>query len=118
MGTNSGVLQPMAVITINGKRIEVNGSSVSIVNGVVSIDGVVVEGGLQGVVNIKWEGPLANLSVDGSVTCGDVAGNVSAGGSVHAGNIQGSATAGGSLHCQDINGSANAGGSIRCNNRR
>jgi len=108
----------MPVIVINGKRIESpSGSNLSVIDGVVSIDGVVVEGGLQGVVNINWEAPLVNLRADGSVTCGDVAGNVSAGGSVHAENIQGSASAGGSVNCQDIHGNANAGGSIHCSNR-
>jgi hypothetical protein len=115
-----GVVQSMPVIIINGKRIESpSGSNLSIVDGVVSIDGVTIEGGLQGVVEIKWEGPLINVRADrGSVTCGDVAGNVTAGGSVHAGNIQGSATAGGSLHADDIGGSVNAGGSVNCRSRR
>lgn len=48
-----GVPQPMAVITINGKRVEVTGSNVSINNGVISVDGVTVEGGLQGVVRVE-----------------------------------------------------------------
>ena len=107
----------MSVITINGNRIEVKGSHVSIVNGVVKVDGVTVESGLQGVVEVKWEGPIAILQSDASVTCGDVGGDVSAGGSVHSGNIQGGVNAGGSINCQDISGSANAGGSIHCNSR-
>jgi hypothetical protein len=114
---NFGVLRPMAVIIINGKRTEVKGSNVSIVNGVISVEGVTVEGGLQGVVRVEWEGPLANLNADGSVTCGDVVGNVSAGGSVHAGNIQSTVTAGGSVHAGDIAGRVTAGGSINCRSR-
>lgn len=108
----------MSVITINGKTIEVNGSHISISNGVVQVDGVTVESGLQGVVEVKWDGPIAILSTDASVTCGDVGGNVSAGGSVHSGNIQGSANAGGSIHAGDISGNASAGGSIKCRNCR
>lgn len=104
----------MSVIMINGKRIEVQGSHISIVNGVVKVDGVTVESGLQGVVEVKWEGPIAILNTDASVTCGDVGGNVTAGGSIHAGNIQGSAAAGGSIHAGDISGSVNAGGSVNC----
>ena len=108
----------MPVIVINGKRIETaSGSNVSIIDGTVTVDGVTVESGLQGVVRVEWEGPLANLRADGSVTCGDVAGNVSAGGSVHAGNIQSSVTAGGSVHAEDITGSVTAGGSIKCTSR-
>jgi hypothetical protein len=116
---NYGVVQSMPVIVINGKRIESpSGSNLSVINGVVKIDGVTVESGLLGVVKVEWEGPLANLQSDASVTCGDVAGNVSAGGSVHSGNIQGSVTAGGSVHADDINGSVNAGGSVNCRSHR
>ena len=106
----------MSVITINDKTIEVTGSHISISNGVVKVDGVTVESGLQGVVEVKWEGPIAILSTDASVTCGDVGGNVTAGGSVHSGNIQGSVNAGGSIHAGDISGNASAGGSIKCKN--
>jgi len=108
----------MSVITINGKCIEVKGSHISIVNGVVKVDGVTIESGLQGVVEVKWEGPIAILSTDASVTCGDVGGNVSAGGSVHSENIQGSVTAGGSVHAGDISGGVTAGGSIKCRSSR
>jgi hypothetical protein len=108
----------MSVITINGRCIEASGSgSISIINGVVKVDGVTIENGLHGVVEVKWEGPLANLQTDASVTCGDVRGNVGAGGSVHSADIQGSVNAGGSINCHDIAGSANAGGSIHCNSR-
>jgi len=108
----------MSVITINGKRIEVKGSNVSVVNGVVSVDGMTVESGLQGVVEVKWEGPVATLNTDASVTCGDIGGNVSAGGSVHSENIHGSVTAGGSVHAGDISGGVTAGGSIKCRSSR
>lgn len=108
----------MSVITINGNRIEVKGSHISITNGVVKVDGVTVESGLQGVVEVKWEGPLADLRSDASVTCGDVGGSVTAGGSVQAGDIQGSTAAGGSVHAGDILGIVNAGGSINCRSHR
>jgi hypothetical protein len=107
----------MSVITINGRRIEVQGSNVSVVNGVASVDGVVVESGLYGVVKVEWEGPLANLQSDASVTCGNVNGSVNAGGSVNCRDIQAPANAGGSIHAQNIYGNVIAGGSVHYTRR-
>jgi hypothetical protein len=57
-------------ITINGNSIQVSGNNVSIVNGVIKVNGVVVASDLTGEVNIKWEGDHpANLNSDASVSC-------------------------------------------------
>jgi hypothetical protein len=102
-------------ITINGVTVDVEGHNVSVANGILRVDGCVVQEGLTGVVTIKWEGDLANLQADSSVECNDVQGNVSAGGSIHCENIRGSVNAGGSIHCNDVAGPANAGGNIKAN---
>lgn len=70
----------MNVIVINGKRITVEGNNVSVVNNRVYVDGKeVTDSALSGIVEIKWEGPLATLRSDASVSCGHVNGNVMAG---------------------------------------
>lgn len=104
----------MGRITIDGRAF--SGNSVTIRNGVVTIDGVQQDGTLHGVVEVRVvEGVLGRLDCDGSVTCGEVAGNVSAGGSVKADNVKGNVSAGGSITCGEVGGSANAGGSVRMN---
>ena len=98
--------------TINGVKYE--GNNVSIVNGVVTIDGVVQSTDrLSGVVKIVVTGTLQSLKTDGSVTCGTVEGSVNAGGSVECGNVGGYVSACGSVKCDKVGGSVQAGGSIR-----
>src|ERR1019366_10154899 len=98
-------------VTIGGKTYTVN--SITIVNGRVTIDGVLQDDTVSGVVEIRvLEGTIGELRTDASVTCNDVTGNVQAGGSVHCDNVGGSVNAGGSINCDKIGGSANAGGSI------
>lgn len=78
----------MATINIGGRVF--SGRSVSIRNGVVTIDGVRQDGTLSGQVEIKiTEGVLERLEADGSVTCGEVRGDVMAGGSVRCGDVGG-----------------------------
>lgn len=102
----------MSVININGKRIEVQGNNISINNGVVTVDGVTVEEGLQGVVKVVWEGPLASLEADTSVECGDVHGDVRGGNSVTCKNVQGNVRAGNSVNCGKVGGNCRAGNSV------
>ena len=100
-------------ITINGQVFETDGSSQIVVNnGAVIIGGKVVVSGLSGVVQVKWEGPLASLRSDASVTCGDVTGNVDASGSVQCDHVDGSVSAGGSVNCRNVGGNIRAGGSV------
>ena len=99
-------------IVINGKQY--SGSSLSIINGRVTIDGV-PQGGeaVSGVVEVRiLEGIVHELHTDVSVTCQNVSGNVNAGGSVSCGAVLGSVNAGGSIHCSDVGGQASAGGSV------
>lgn len=100
-------------ITINGMTFETDGSAQIVVNnGPVTVGGKHVVGGLSGVVQVKWEGPLASLKSDASVTCGDVSGDVDAGGSVQSNNVNGSVSAGGSVNCGSVGGKIRAGGSV------
>lgn len=102
----------MATININGRTYR--GSSVSIIDGVVFIDGKQQEGAVSGVVEIRVvEGVLGELQTDASVSCGEVRGNVRAGGSVRCGAVGGSISAGGSVNCDAVSGSIRAGGSVR-----
>ena len=50
-------------ITINGKIIEVEGHNISIIGDSITVDGITIEKGLSGIVNVKFEGDLANLTV-------------------------------------------------------
>jgi len=100
-------------ITINGKVYEAPaGSSVTITNDTLYVNGAKVTDGLQGVVKVVWEGPLASLEAGGSVECGDVSGDVHGGNSVTCGNVQGNVRAGNSVTCGDIKGKVRAGNGV------
>jgi len=102
----------MATINIDGRTF--SGNSISIVGGVVKVDGKVQDGVLSGVVEIRIvEGVLGNLTTDSSVVCGAVQGNVAAGGSVTAERVSGNISAGGSVDCVVAGKAINAGGSVR-----
>lgn len=105
-------------ININGQSFEVSGSNVSITNGTVYVDGKEIINDLKGIVEIKWEGEVANINSQASVSvAGNVQGDIAAGGSISCGDIlTGNAKANGSITCSDIHGDAKAGGSIKCNN--
>lgn len=118
-------------ITINGKVIEVEGHNISIVEDSITVDGVTIEKGLSGIVDIKFEGDITNLTihkgnaeingnirgnvdVGGSVKCsGYIGGDIEAGGSVTCGNVEGNVDAGGSVTCENITGDIDAGGSVK-----
>lgn len=103
-------------ITINGVRIEVQGSAsnISIRNGNVTIGGSVVKTGLSGDVRVIWDGPLASLDCDGSAETGPVAGNVSAGNGVKvSGDVRGNVSSGNGVTCNKVGGSIQAGGSVK-----
>jgi len=71
----------MATMTIGGRSF--SGNNVSIINGVVTIDGVLQEGTLSGEVIIKIEGVLNSLETSHSVNMrGTIKGDVNARGSV------------------------------------
>lgn len=104
----------MAKINIDGRFF--TGTTVTIRNGRVSIDGKSVDGKLTGKVEIRIvEGQLQNLETDGDVTVeGDILGNVDAGMSVNAKNIHGDVDAGMSVTCGDVSGNVDSGMSVTC----
>lgn len=121
----------MAVITINGNTF--SGNNLSIVNGVMLIDGKVVDDEnkdktvtiiLEGVTDVYSDQSLqikgdvkGNVNASGSVNCDSVGGNVMAeNGSVHCDDVGCSVAAGGSVNCDDIDGNVQAGGSVRADN--
>ncbi len=105
-------------ININGSSFNVpDGSSVSVVNGVLTVNGSPSGVEFTNELRIEVIGGLASLRADrGSVTVnGSVHGNVDAGGSATiSGDVTGKVNSGGSLTCGNIGGNANAGGSMRC----
>lgn len=103
----------MNSVTINGKTYRGSGS-ISVVNGVVKIDGKRIDHGEtpDGILHVKVDGVLEHLEADGSVECGLVQGDVQAGGSVHCDDVDGTVQAGGSVHCGKVGGSIMAGGSV------
>lgn len=104
----------MNKIVINGKSIAVSGNNITVINDQVLVDGKVVEMGLSGVVELRFEGDLANLKCSGSATVnGDVKGDVDAGGSVKCSNVGNSVDAGGSVSCGNVGGDIDAGGSVK-----
>ena len=101
----------MSSITIDGKTF--SGNSVSIVDGKVTIDGVVQDGTLEGVVELHITGTLGSLRTDGSVHMkGNVEGDVDAGGNVNCGDVKGDVDAGGNVNCGDVKGDVDAGGNV------
>lgn len=102
----------MAVI-IDGKRYE--GNNLSIVNGVMLIDGKPANPEDEGnTVNIVLEG-VTEVYSDQSVTVkGAVSGNVNAGHNVNASNVYGSVMAGSNVNCREVGGNVNAEGNVNC----
>ena len=101
-----------STITINGKTY--HGTSVSVMNGRVVIDGKEVKETAENTMHIEVKGDLASLTTDLSVTAQTVHGNVEAGGSVSCDDVGGNVTARGSMNCDDIKGDVHAGGSVNC----
>lgn len=105
-------------ITVNGVTYEVEGNNVSVRNGVIYVDGVVVHSGLDNSVHITWHGDLASLKSDGAVTCNSIHGDVIAGGSVNCKNVDGNVGVHGSVNVTTCQGDIIAGGSVNAARRR
>ena len=90
------------IIIINGITVEVDGSNVRVFEGSIYVDDIPIATQMRGEVHIIWDGDLASIKADGSVTCGNVAGNVFAGGSVHCMDVEGRINAGGSVYATDV----------------
>lgn len=106
----------MGTVTMNGKTY--SGNNISIINGVVTIDGKIVEDCdlPENVFKIKIEGSVENIFTDKSVECNMVSGNITAGGSVACDSIKGYVESVGSVNCEDIGGDVNSSGSVNCSN--
>jgi cytoskeletal protein CcmA (bactofilin family) len=101
----------MNIITINGKRFETNGDTISVINGVVMVDGKKITEHLSGDVRIKLEGDVANLKVENAgevVVNGNVLGCVDATSLRVNGNISNSVKATSLKIDGDINGGVDA----------
>jgi cytoskeletal protein CcmA (bactofilin family) len=66
----------MNKITINGVTHQVSGNNISVKNGVVMVDGVVVTDKISGDITVKFEGSIANLKAENVKVFGDVFGSV------------------------------------------
>lgn len=97
------------MITYNGKKYE--GDSITIMNGVVTIDGKLVEKDNEANI-IHIHGDVGNLKTDKSVNCNNVSGNVDAGGSVNCDRVGNNVYAGGSVNSGNVRGDVRAGGSV------
>ncbi|MCK9311820.1 MAG: hypothetical protein M0P26_06045 [Bacteroidales bacterium] len=105
----------MSIIIINGKRMSVSGSNISISNNKVCVDGkLVIDEVATEPVKLIVEGDLFKVKSEGPVeVTGDVKGDISAAGSVHCNDVSGNLTAMGSVHCGNVGGNATAMGSMR-----
>jgi cytoskeletal protein CcmA (bactofilin family) len=101
----------MGRVTINGVSYE--GSNITVNGNQVTVDGTKVESGQAGVMTVKVEGDLLNLTTDKSVNVlGTIHGNLHAGGSVNCDDVDGNVSAGGSVNCDNVGGSVTAGGMV------
>ncbi len=116
--------------TINGVEYVIPpGASLSVINGVVRINGQEVTtytqpatliinvtgdvGSIEAAGAVNVTGRSGDIRADGSVTVGGESGSVNAGGSINAGDVSGNANAGGSIRCGKVGGNVSAGGSVR-----
>ena len=107
----------MSTVHVNGRIVEVpDGSSISIVNNKLYVNGLEWEGNdgrLTGVVRIELSGDIKEVKTDVSLHVhGDVHGSATAGGSIQCGNITGHVRAGDYVKCGDVSGNINAVGSV------
>ena len=91
------------MIIING--VEYSGRSVSITNGQVVIDGVIVTKVPDNVMSVEIKGTIDTLNCDRSVNVnGKIMGNVTANGSVNCDDVGGNVVANGSVNCDRVYG--------------
>lgn len=94
----------MNTISINGKSFSVSGSSVSVVNGKIIVDGKLITEGLAGDVHIKWEGDLASLNCNSCEISGNVGKDVKCNTAKIEGNVGGDVK-GNTIKCGNVQGS-------------
>ena len=107
-----GIFSGRGSINVNGRTYR--GTSITINNGKVIIDGKVQEEGLSGTVEVKVVEDIGSLTCDGSATVyGNVLGNVHAQNSVEVeGDVLGDVNAGNSVDAKSIKGNVRAGNSV------
>ena len=102
---------------MNGNTTIVEGSNIVIMDDKIIVGSTVIESGLSGIIEVKFEGDLANLHTDGNASIkGDIHGNVGAHGNVKCGNVGGSVDASGSVECNNVEGNVVADGNVTCDN--
>jgi len=89
-------------IVINGKSHSVSGKNISIMNDKIYVDGILVESGLSGIVEVKFEGDIANLECTTATINGNVLGNVD-GTTIRCGDVGGDVD-GTTITCGDVSG--------------
>ena len=98
----------MSNITINGKQFSVQGNNITVSNDSVMVDGAVIATGLSGIVQIKFEGDLANLDAHNAKVYGNVTGDV-IGHNIECKNVGGNVK-GHNVECGDVQ------GDVKCKN--
>jgi len=109
---SKGSTKPKNTINVNGKKYEVEGSNISVVNGKIYADGKLVNEEEVKANTIEIQGNINSLETDLSVNCNNVKGDIKAGGSINCDNVGGNITAGGSVNCDKVKGNINAKGSV------
>jgi hypothetical protein len=106
----------MGSIHINGKTYR--GNSIQITNSGVIVDGVIQKESWNKTVDVKVEGTIGTLIVDGNaVVHGDVLGNVDAGNNVQVyGDVLNNVDAGNNVQAETIKGKVDAGNNIQAIN--
>lgn len=93
-------------ITINGNTFEVSGNNISVSGNSIIVDGITIQSNLNGIVEIKFEGDLANVEAHNVKVTGNVMGDVDAH-NVECKNVGGNVKAH-NVDCGDIQGNVNA----------
>jgi hypothetical protein len=94
-------------ITINGETFEVaNGKSISVINGVLKVDGKEIVKGLSGEVKVTFNGDLASLACDNVTVNGNVNGNVACD-NIKCGDVSGDVNAD-NVTCKNVGGNITA----------
>lgn len=105
-------------VNINGKQINVpRGSSISMINGVLYVDGKLYEddGSIEKKgLTIIIQGDVGSVSMENSeLSCENIKGNVD-GTMINAKNIEGNVRAGSYVECDNVNGDVTAGSYVEC----
>lgn len=95
----------MNQITINGQTFNVSGKNISVSGDKITVDGITIQSGLSGIVEIKFEGDLANLEAHNVKVNGNVMGDVDAH-NIECRNVGGNVK-GHNVDCGDVQGNVN-----------